>query len=123
MFIENLNSICEHNKNFKKNMETYEKGVNAFADMDFNEFRSTNLGFNSKMMKLANFNNIPFTISRRSEIPRRFNWVEKGAVSRVKRQGRSLELLKIYLYERISYRSMWSVLCFLRSWKCGSTAI
>lgn len=88
VFFENLRSICAHNENFKKNLETYEKGVNFFADMDFNEFRSTHLGFNFKMMKLANFNSIPFeTFSRRSEIPSNVNWTKTGAVSRVKRQG------------------------------------
>lgn len=63
--------------------------MNIFADMDFNEFRSTHLGFNSKMMKLTNFHNIPFaTSSRRSELPSKVNWIERGAVSRVKRQGK-----------------------------------
>lgn len=91
VFFENLKSICEHNEKFKKNLETYEMGVNVFSDMDFNEFRSTHLGFNSKMMKLTNFNNIPFATSRRSEVPSKVNWMEKGAVTRVKRQGRSQE--------------------------------
>lgn len=89
VFFENLKSICEHNEKFKKNLETYEKGVNVFADMDFDEFRSTHLGFNSKMMKLTNFNNIPFATSRRADVPSKVNWTETGAVSRVKRQGRS----------------------------------
>lgn len=66
-------------------------GVNLFADMDFNEFRSTHLGFNPKMMKLTNFNNIPWdTLNRRSEIPNTVNWIEEGAVSRVKKQGLQL---------------------------------
>lgn len=67
--------------------------MNIFADMDFNEFRSTHLGFNSKMMKLSSFNSIQFeTSTRRSEIPSKVDWTEKGAVSRVKRQGKFGEL-------------------------------
>ncbi len=88
IFFENLKAICDHNEKFKMNLETYEKGVNFFADMDFEEFRNTHLGFNSKLMKLTNFHNIPFeTSSRRSHIPNTINWIEEGAVSRVKRQG------------------------------------
>lgn len=98
VFFENLKSICEHNEKFKKNLETYEKGVNLFADMDFDEFRSTHLGFNSKMMKLTNFYNNPFEpSSRRSDIPSKVNWIEKGAVSRVKRQGKSVESVSLLI--------------------------
>lgn len=88
IFFENLKAICEHNEKFKEHLETYEKGVNFFADMDFNEFRSTQLGFNSKMMKSSSFNSIPFaTFSQRSEIPNSVNWIDKGAVTSVRRQG------------------------------------
>ncbi|KAJ6647330.1 Cathepsin L, partial [Pseudolycoriella hygida] len=89
VFFENLKAICEHNEKFRKNLETYEKGVNVFADMDFDEFRSTHLGFNPKMVKLSKFHKFPIeNLSRRqSDIPTEINWFEKGAVSRVRRQG------------------------------------
>lgn len=91
IFLKNLREICEHNEKFNRNLETYEKGVNIFSDMEFNEFRRTHLGFNSQMMKSSSFNSIPYTtLNSRSEIPNSVNWIERGAVTRpVKRQGRT----------------------------------
>eukprot|EP00249_Psilotum_nudum_P008169 c21087_g1_i1 orf=403-1842(-) len=85
VFIDNLKFIDEHNK---KNLD-YWLGLNQFADLSQEEFKSTFLGtkIDSARRLSRKQENRSFTYENVKDIPDSIDWREKGAVTPVKDQG------------------------------------
>jgi len=80
VFKANVDVIEEHNA--KK--LSYWLGVNEFADLTWEEFSSTHLGYNTASVG-SGLTKVPFTPM--TDVPDSIDWVAKGGVTGVKNQG------------------------------------
>ncbi|ALC40945.1 Cp1, partial [Drosophila busckii] len=85
IFISNKRLINEHNKRFRAGLESFEKGVNQFSDLTFEEFERLYL---SKLNPYHN-NTLEKSVFEPAEgdVPDSIDWRTKGAVTPVKDQG------------------------------------
>jgi xylem cysteine proteinase len=78
VFVENLEIIDTHNA---KELD-WKLGVNEFADLTWEEFKSTHLGFNQKKSSNPGVNLFGLI-----NVPDSMDWTEHRAVAEVKNQG------------------------------------
>jgi C1A family cysteine protease len=80
IFRENLEMINAHNAN---NDNTWFMRVNEFADLTWEEFRATKLGY-----EMPEFDDLPeVDLAGKFTVPSSIDWTTKGAVTGVKNQG------------------------------------
>lgn len=87
IFKDNLRFIDEHNK---VENQTFKLGLNKFADLTNEEYRSMFLGTKtrqSKKMLSGSKKTNRYAFRESDELPKSVDWREKGAVSPVKDQG------------------------------------
>ena len=85
-FIQNVNYIRKHNEFHTSGNETYEMGINKYADlMDTERFHLTGLMMEPSNSTLELFE--PETVLIEKTAPAYLNWVTKGYVTRVKDQN------------------------------------
>merc|ERR1712070_181591 len=65
---------------------SYKLGLNEFADLTWDEFASTHLGYKSSGPSFGNLPKVPFP--NITDVADAIDWVEKGAVTPVKNQAR-----------------------------------
>jgi len=81
-FKKNYYMIVDHNLQGK----SWSLGVNEFADMTWDEFRSEKLGFKPvKVDGIPRYSNVD--LNGKVTVPDSIDWVTKGAVTGVKNQG------------------------------------
>ncbi|XP_060526716.1 procathepsin L-like [Cylas formicarius] len=85
IFQGNLRKIDEHNSNFDRGLVTYRLGVNRFADLSEEEFRSM-LTFNASGKSQAASRSI-FEVPEEAKVPTKKDWRDAGAVTPIKDQG------------------------------------
>ncbi|KAL7738276.1 hypothetical protein ACLKA6_006607 [Drosophila palustris] len=86
VFRDNKEMIDKHNENYLAGKETYEMGVNQFADLLPKEFESLMLqGLN--LTESNSLTDFTYTKPEDVEIPPAIDWRSKGAVTGVKNQG------------------------------------
>lgn len=86
-FMDNLKHIDQSNKEANK---TYWLGLNEFADLSHEEFRSRYLGFRSGRFprrKKSGDSALNFKYRNAYKIPKSMDWRKRGAVGHVKNQG------------------------------------
>jgi xylem cysteine proteinase len=83
IFGDNLRYIDEVNQ---QNL-SYWLGLNAFADMSHDEFKSTSLGYIPHISTQPTGTRKAFRYENVSDLPRSIDWRTKGAVTGVKNQG------------------------------------
>lgn len=85
IFIDNLRIIHDHNEEFNAGKHTFELGVNKFADMTSDEFRSVMNGVKFPAIRepAASVYEAPST----NDLPESVDWRPKGYVTEVKDQG------------------------------------
>lgn len=86
-FMDNLKHIDESNR---KANRSYWLGLNEFADLSHEEFRSRYLGFRSGWFPRRRKNGdsaLNFKYKNADKIPRSVDWRKRGAVGLVKYQG------------------------------------
>ncbi|KAG5895259.1 hypothetical protein JTB14_036414 [Gonioctena quinquepunctata] len=87
-FKTNIKDIRKHNRSFKRNLETFEKGINEFTDLTAHEFKLRYGLFESKNIEIYKSSYKPnISTSVNSSNPEYFDWREKGAVTPAKDQG------------------------------------
>ena len=84
IFKDNLRYIDEHNR--PENNYSYELGLNRFADLTNEEFRTVYLGKKSKPARREKVSN-RYKVVEGDELPAEVDWRKKGAVPPVKDQG------------------------------------
>lgn len=83
VFKDNLNHIVATNKRRKSHW----LGLNAFADMDHDEFKRNYLGLNPKPKYSTHTRSTTFMYENVTNLPKSIDWRTKGAVTPVKNQG------------------------------------
>ena len=84
IFKDNLRYIDEHNR--QENNHSYELGLNCFADLTNEEFRSVYLGKKSKPARREKVSD-RYKVVDGEKLPAQVDWRKKGAVPPVKDQG------------------------------------
>ncbi|CAL4910731.1 unnamed protein product [Urochloa decumbens] len=83
VFKENLKHIDEINRE----VSSYWLGLNEFADLTHDEFKSTYLGLNHQPRSAAASSSFRYAGAGDGEVPKEVDWRKKGAVTEVKNQG------------------------------------
>ncbi|XP_065836254.1 pro-cathepsin H-like [Oscarella lobularis] len=83
IFERNLAEINEHNA---KNGTSYERGLNAFSDMEFEEFKKFYLITSPQNCSATNHQGLH--VGYHANLPRSIDWRTRGIVTPVKNQGR-----------------------------------
>ncbi|XP_023017927.2 cathepsin L-like peptidase [Leptinotarsa decemlineata] len=89
IFLANVREIRNHNRKFRRNLFTFEKGVNIFADLtkeEFNERYSLEETILTTIYARDTKKNLPRGLSELDNHDY-FDWREKGAVTPAKDQG------------------------------------
>ncbi|OWM83554.1 hypothetical protein CDL15_Pgr006200 [Punica granatum] len=84
IFKSNLEYIESVNRDGSK---PYRLGLNAFADLTNEEFRTTRTGYKPSFHSKSSVRTPPFRYENISEIPPSMDWRQKGAVTPIKYQG------------------------------------
>lgn len=96
IFKDNLNFVDDHNTGNR----TYKVGLNRFADLTNEEYRSTYLGTRTdakrRFVKSKNASN-RYALRSGERLPESVDWRERGAVSPIKNQGTCGELYNFIL--------------------------
>ncbi|XP_034109367.1 procathepsin L-like [Drosophila albomicans] len=87
IFEDNKRMIDNHNRRFMAGKESYEMGVNQFTDLLPKEFESLMLS-SINITEAEGLIDFRYTAPRDVVSPRSIDWRTKGAVTRVKNQGR-----------------------------------
>jgi hypothetical protein len=74
--------VAEHNAR----NAGYTLALNAYADLTFEEFAQTKLGYNPKLARSSN-RAAAASVDEGNEAPSQVDWREKGVVTPVKNQG------------------------------------
>ncbi|XP_065343397.1 procathepsin L-like [Cloeon dipterum] len=85
-FLGTLARVRKQNELYEKGESTWKAGINQFADMDDNEFKTTYLGFKTWFIK-DNEVGATFISPHGVELPPSKDWRELGAVTPIKDQG------------------------------------
>lgn len=88
IFKDNLRYIDEHNR--EENKHSFQLGLNRFADLTNEEFRSMYLGVKPGVQRPKRLNRAPsdrYRLGEGEDLPEAVDWREKGAVAAVKDQG------------------------------------
>jgi len=83
IFIENQRLVDDHNEGFKAGIHTFELGINQFADMTNQEFRTLMNGYRRNGQKSASV----AVHQSSNDLPASVDWRTKGYVTGVKNQG------------------------------------
>uniref|UniRef100_A0A0D9WBW5 Uncharacterized protein n=1 Tax=Leersia perrieri TaxID=77586 RepID=A0A0D9WBW5_9ORYZ len=83
VFKENLKHIDEINKK----VSSYWLGLNEFADLTHDEFKSTYLGLTPPEPRKKKTTSSEFRFAGDDEVPKEVDWRKKNAVTEVKNQG------------------------------------
>jgi cathepsin L len=83
IFVDNHLYVQEHNKGFQAGLHTFELGINQFADMTNEEFRTLMNGYRRKSPKVTS----QVFQSQSNDLPASVDWRTKGYVTAVKDQG------------------------------------
>ncbi|XP_031396063.1 senescence-specific cysteine protease SAG12-like [Punica granatum] len=84
IFKSNLEYIESVNRDGSK---PYRLGLNVFADLTNEEFRTTRTGYKPSFHSKSSVRTPPFRYENISEIPPSMDWRQKGAVTPIKNQG------------------------------------
>ncbi|KAJ8934795.1 hypothetical protein NQ318_002351 [Aromia moschata] len=87
IFVDNFNTIVEHNNRFNQGLVKFSLKINEYADMSAEEFKRTLNGYRKSKMTAGDIDVIHFVPDENVEVPDEFDWREKGAVTPVKNQG------------------------------------
>ena len=82
-FSDNFVFVKEHNARYNKGLEIYDLEMNAFADLDVEEYKALYLGLKAKSITKKCYGQVKPVPNPPSEV----NWGEKGAVTPVRNQG------------------------------------
>ncbi|KAK9690912.1 hypothetical protein RND81_09G162800 [Saponaria officinalis] len=85
IFKDNLAFVDEHNNN--RGESSYELGLNKFADLTNEEFRSMYFGAKPRAAERKTVRSDRYKVVDGEELPVTVDWREKGAVAHVKDQG------------------------------------
>ncbi|XP_034481836.1 cathepsin L1-like [Drosophila innubila] len=86
VFLNNMQTITEHNKRYAAKKETYEMGVNQFTDLRPEEFERLMLS-SINVTDLESDIDYTFSASENVSNPTSIDWRARGAVTPVKNQG------------------------------------
>ncbi|XP_015788835.1 cathepsin L1 [Tetranychus urticae] len=84
VFLNNLKKIKAHNERANNGEHTYRLGVNKFADLTYEEFKSAYLGFKKSHYSTPVVHNVNKTV----QLPASVDWRTKGIVTEVKNQAK-----------------------------------
>ncbi|XP_074594347.1 cathepsin L-like peptidase [Brevipalpus obovatus] len=84
IFVQNMEKVERHNERAKNGQVSYTLGMNKFADLTFEEFSKTHLGFKNKGKVPAPRTHVKGDVST---LPASVDWRKKGIVTEVKDQG------------------------------------
>lgn len=88
IFLDRLQTITKHNQRYELGLESFEMGINQFSDMLTSEINKQMNGINHTQLvnsyKALQLVYMPDSI----KVDESFNWIEKGAVTPVKDQGK-----------------------------------
>lgn len=88
IFKDNLRYIDDHNNNAVAEDRSFELGLNRFADLTNEEYRSKYLGAKTKALRpKVSKKSDRYAVRGGETLPESVDWREKGAVAKVKDQG------------------------------------